>query len=202
MAKVLSRSGASLADVYDVEGSIAGIEQLETGELPIVHEMGGTVFSERLSANIRRNQAVALLQNVSFDITFVDFAEGISRILGVTVLASVVARVGRCQLSLRDPISGREIPFFIWDSLNNSESLIRIVENGGAAASQLALIGLFQTPNLQVGTGQPLRVGTEIVMRGNTLGFGAGAVTITGLVYIAFSQITGISSIGLPVPAW
>ena len=45
MVKILSQAGISLADLYNVEGSIAGIEQLDTRELPIVHEMSGTIFS-------------------------------------------------------------------------------------------------------------------------------------------------------------
>ena len=203
MTKILSQSGISLADVYDVEGSIAGVEQLLSEDVTLSHEMGSTLFSERLSGSIRRAQAVNIIQSATYDVTLVNFPTGVWRVLGITVLANIIGRVDRCQVSLRDPLSEREIPLFIWDSANNVETLIRIQDNGAAVGAQLALIGgQVQTPNLGIGTSQPQRVGQEIVLRGNTLAFGAGAVTLTVLVYIAFSQTTAVSSRGLPVPGW
>ena len=205
MPKVLSQSGITLADIYDVEGSIAGVEQLVAEDVTLHHEMGGTIFSERLSGTVRRVQSAALNQSVFFDLTMSDFPTGIWRVLGCLALANIAGRTSRLQIALRDPLAGREIPIFIWDSLNDAESLIRIIDDGAAAGSQLALIPsgqAVQTPNLGIGTSQPARVGQEIVVRGNTLAFGAGQVTLTVLVYIGFSQTTALSSRGLPVPGW
>ena len=205
MVKVLSQSGNSLADIYDVEGSIAGIESLETDELPIVHELGGTVFSERLSGEIARLSTGAILQDVAFDVILTSPPVGIYRVLDVLVITTASARVEFVQMSLRDPLTGREMPFFIWES-GDATTSIRIVENGGAAGTQTALLmfGNRAVPTMGIAEGQPRRVGEEIVMRGLASSFGAGTVTTIGLTYLASGEVSqgALSSRGLPVPAW
>lgn len=202
MVKILSQSGNSLADMYDVEGSSAGIEQLETRELPIVHELGATLFSERASGAVRRLQTAAVAQSTAFDIVINDLPSGLFRVLGVTVLASSGSRVAQAQVSLRAPLLNRDMPIFIFDTSNDDESIVRVVD-GGAAANFLALIP-HQTfsPNLCFGTGQPQNVGNEIALRGTTSAFGAGTVVVTALVYIGFSRVEGLSSRGIPIPGW
>jgi len=201
MVKILSQAGNSLADTYDVVGSVAGIDELETRELPIVHEMGGTVFSERLRGEIGRLPTAALNQSATFDISLA-LPEAVSRILAVLVLADTAARVDEAQVSIRQGVTGREMPIFLWDTADNVESTIRIIENGGAAGDQVALIpDPRQVPNMAFGTAQP--VGQSVlVFRGNTAAFGAGTVTLVALVYHAFSQLEGVSSRGLPIPSW
>lgn len=205
MVKILSQAGNSLADVYDVEGSIAGIDQLETRELGIIHEMGATVFSERLSGLIQFATTGALNQNVAFDIVSTGLPAGPFRVWGVFVQANVAARLDRVQISLRT-IGGREMPIFIWDTTNDIESDIRIIDeqNPAAVVNRIALVQANPAgmPSMGMGTGQPQRVGDEIVMRGLTTGFGAGTITIDGLVYTGFGEIRGISSRGLPIPGW
>ena len=204
MVKILSKSGDSLADTYDVEGSVAGIDQLETRELGIIHEMGHTVFSERLSASIRRGTSGAILQSTTWDLTIPDFPVTPFRVLGVVVVADA-GRVAFAQVSLQDASGDREIPIWIWDTDNDVQSDIRIVENGAAVANLLALVPSNNggtVPNLALGSEQPQPVGENVLFRGVTTAFGAGTVTCTALIYIAFSQIGGISSRGLPVPGW
>jgi len=202
MVKVLSQSGDSLADLYDVEGSIAGIEQLETRELPIVHEMGATVFSERLSGFIRRSVTGNVAQSTSFNITMAGLPNGIFRILGLAVLVDTVGRTAFVQVALRSIVGGREIPVFVWDTDNNVTSDILIVDDDAAAAVFGYLVpGPNLLPSLGVGVGQRQRVGEEIVMRGSTSAFGAGNVELTLLVYLGLTH-TGISNRGLPVPSW
>lgn len=205
MVKILSQSGNSLADIYDAEGSVAGIDQLETRELPIVHEMGGTVFSERCSAFIRRATTGALAQNLTWDVTLTDLPSGLYRVLGVLCVANQAARYSQAQGSLRDPLSGREMPFYVWDVNDDEETAIRLVENNAASANLRALrqshpIGL---PTLGVGDGQPQMVGQELVFRGLTSAFGAGTVTITLLIHLAFAAVGGLNdSRGIPIPGW
>jgi len=205
MVKILAQAGMSLADVYNVVGSVAGVEQIESREVSVVHEMGATIFSERFSGAIRRLTTGAILQSVSFDLTLADLPAGISRVLGVYVQADAATRIDRCQLSLRSVSDGREIPFFIWDA-TDSQRNIRIVENDAAVTNRVVLmpeLPLIQTmPSLAIGTGQPQQVGEEIVLRGLSSAFGAGTVTLVALVYLGFSRVQGISSRGLPVPGW
>jgi len=209
MTKILSQSGTSLADVYDVEGSIAGIDELISREVNLVHEMGGTIFAERVQGNVLPMSTGPLLQNVTFDETLTG-PEGVWRVFNVMVIANVAARVDRAQVSLRYPTVGREQPIFIWDT-NDGRSIsanIRIVESGGAVGNQVALIpSLFQVPSMGVGPSSPrsqAEGSTEIVFRGLSTGFGAGNITLVALIYIARLDllITGSTPYGLPIPGW
>ena len=207
MPKVLSQAGITLSDVYDVEGSVVGIEQLVAQEVRLEHEMGGTIFSERLSAAIRRQTTGAITQSTPFDLFMLNLPQGIYRILGVKVTADVVARVANVNLSVvgisATGALGQEMPFFVWDSGVDSEITLRTTDLGPAAANFVGLVtDRVQTPTIGVGDGQPQRVGPQIAMRGNSAAFGAGNVVVTAQVLIAFSQIEGISSIGLPIPGW
>jgi len=203
VVKILSQAGNSLADIYDVEGSVAGIEQLETRELPIMHEMGGTVFSERLAGSIRRGTTAALNQSTPFDVTLAGLPQGIFRILGITVLATS-GRTSHASVALRSVVQEREIPVFIWDNSDDQQSTIRLQDDGGAASDHTALIpSISLLPNLAIGRRQLRSVGDEIVFRGSTNAFGAGTNTLVVLVYQAFTDVgSNIAPRGLPVPAW
>lgn len=202
MVKILSQAGNSLADVYDVAGSVAGIEQLRTEELPIVHEMGATVFSERFSLFIRRAGTAALNQNTAFDVVLSDLPDIPWRLLNVTVLADVAARTTHAQVSLVATNNEREVPVFVWDTANDAESRVRIIENGGAVGNQVVLLANpLLVPNMGAGSDQPQGI-ADVAFRGLTSGFGAGTVQYVALYAIAFAQFTAPSSRGLPLPSW
>ena len=203
MVKILSKSGDSLADLYDVKGSIAGIDQLHTNELPIVHEMGQTVFSERLSADIRRATSGAIAQSTAWDVVITNLPNVPTRVLGAIIFADDGANVLRATLSIRDPLDEREIPILVWDT---SEEIVsaRLQDDGAAIGSVDLLVSPlnpFNLPTMLIGSDQPQPV-NEIAFRGNSSAFGAGTVTVTALIYNAFAQIGGISSRGLPIPGW
>jgi len=210
VAKILSQAGNSLADIYDVEGSIAGIETLESRELPIMHEMGKTVFSERFSCRILRATTGAMLQDVTFDLVLspasgAEAPPGIpTRLLGVTALSDSGGRIDTAAVMVREPVSGRESP--VWAHITaDGRMAVRIRENDGAAAPLDLLIpdpASVQLPAFVGGSEQPLFT-NEIAMRGLTGGFGAGDVTIFFLLYIAFAEVGVVpSSRGLPIPSW
>ena len=204
MAKILAQAGVSLADIYNVVGSIAGIEELITREVHPFHEMGHTIFSERVSADIIRATSGDILQNVDFDVVLDELGEVPSRLLGVCVLTDAVARLNYAQISVRDPTTEREIPLFVWD--NNEESMVvRIQENGAALTNwdylATALGGGAGVPSMLFSTAQPLDV-NEIAFRGRSAGFGAGTVEVVALLYQAGPQLKGLSSRGLPLPSW
>jgi len=203
MSKILSQTGISLADTYDVEGSIAGIENLESADVNLVHEMGSTIFSERLSGFVRRVTQTAIAQSTDFDMVMTGLPEGIYKILGITVLANIATRTTRIQASIRSTANGREVPFFVWESGNDTQSSIRIVEDGDAAAD-LIYFNVVQpfVPILGINRGQRQIVGDEIVCRGASNAFGAGTVQHTLLCYLALTHQGDISSFGLPVPSW
>lgn len=204
MVKILSQAGNSLADVYDVEGSIAGIATLETRELPIVHEMGATVFSERLTGSILRVATGDILQNATWDITTSDVgAVSFSRVLGCLVFTDSASRVSNVSVHIRDPLSGREVPIFAWD-LNEAALNLRMVDDGAAVATFEALsnaLNVATLPSFLIGSQQRNRIDT-LVFRGLMTGFGAGTVFARALIYNIFSETEGISSRGLPVPGW
>ena len=204
MPKVQAQAGMSLADAYNVQGSVAGIDELISREVHLQHEMGGTIFSERLSGRIVRATTGATIQNTAFDTELTGLPDGIYRVIGLTVLADVTGRLAFCQVSLRDTTNGNdnEIPIFVWDTDNDVTSDVRIDDNG-VLGNQVALVpaALPFVPVLCIGPDQPQQVGSQIFMRGLTTGFGAGDVTVVALAYLAF-QSGGVSSIGLPVPSW
>lgn len=205
MSRIQAKAGDSLADVYDVVGSIAGIDELVSKEVHPFHEMGATIFSERLSAAIRRTVTGDIAQSATFDIVLTDLPAGVTRILDVMVVnteTTTVARLDNMNVSARDPTSGREMILWAWDGAISNE---RIVENGQTPASHeiLERDGTISSLNLtmMVGEGQPQRV-NEIAIRGLTTAFGAGTIELIALIHILFSEVEGLSSRGLPIPSW
>lgn len=203
MTKVLSQAGISLSDVYDVEGSIVGIEELEAREVALVHEMGGTIFSERLSGAIRRISSGVLADSDTFDITISDLPAVPTRILNVAFASSVGGRIADAALYVSGSrTGGREIPLKLWDA---SEAIVtcRFSEDGDAAADFNFLVSTFSDkyPSMLIGVDQPQAI-DQMTFRGTATAFGAGAVTVFAYIYVAFGQIGGISSKGLPVPGW
>ena len=212
MVKILSRSGVSLADIYDVKGSIAGIEQLETRELPIVHEMGATVFSERYNTTIRGIVTGDIAQNITFEIALTSLPLAPTRLLGVQVLTDVGARILRCALSATNPIGAigggggaQDIPIWVWDATNALFETATLF-NDGASGNLDVLIphpGSLMFPTMVGGRGQGPDMVRDLRLQGRTTGFGAGTVAITALLYLGFAfDTTGLSSRGVPFPSW
>lgn len=204
MPKILSKSGDSLADIYDVKGSIAGIENLEPRDLPIVHEMGGTVFSERFSTQILKIESGDQLQSDDWGTLLTGLPNTVFRIMGVRVLVDETARVTLASLALRDPANARESPFWSWDNVLDDEENIRFSIDGAATAVEIFLrpnAANVQIPHTGTGSEQPQNTG-GIIFRGTTPAFGAGNVEAIAFVSIAFAEIGGVSSRGLPIPSW
>lgn len=203
MTKILAQAGISLADIYDIAGSIVGVEQLQSQEVSLVHEMGQTVFSERLTGTILRISTGNLLQNVTFGFTLTAPA-GVCRVLGVSLFTDVAARLINANLSLRDSVNEREMPLFIWDSTNDIESTMNI-DDDGTVGDVTALVQTSPQPgipNLVIGSTQRQSVGDLMRLRGTTAGFGAGNVVVTAIVYFGFASTTSISSFGVAIPGW
>lgn len=190
--------------MYDVVGSVAGIEQLESREVQLVHEMGATIFSERVSTAIRRVTTGAIAQDIQFNVFLTDLPATPYQILGVTVFASVAARVTRASVAVRQRNTIREFPIWMWDTADDAEVSLRLVDNGAAVGTVIALrpVQLLEAlPHFTTGSGQPQSV-PDIAFRGTAASFGAGTVIVTALLHVGFSEIGGISSRGLPIPSW
>jgi len=207
VTKVLSQAGISLADMYDVEGSIAGVEQLESREVQVVHELGATIAAERLVGNIVRLSTGALIQSSGWNLLFPSLPTTPFRILGVAVIAITAARVDNCQVSIRNNAvitDGVEIPIFVWDGTADAEVPFRWVNNGAAIAEGRYLRQAAPIVGMpSMGFGDTSREDTpSIVFRGSTTAFGAGTVEIVGEIYTASMALGGVSSFGLPIPSW
>jgi len=208
LTKILSRAGVSLADVYDVEGSIAGIEELESREVSLVHELGGTIFSERAGAQILRATTGDILQSVAWDVLVPGLTAVPMRILGVVVTSDNGARVRRAQVSIRNLAAiagGRDFPIFCWADDTDTVVSIRWVNDGAAAGSESFLRQADHgpaAPNLIFGS-DARRITPGIAFRGSALAFGAGTVEVIVEVYVAWAEVGGgVSSHGLPIPSW
>lgn len=202
MPKVLSKSGDSLADVYDVEGSIAGVEELLSKDINLVHEMGATIFSERLSTRMVDLTSGAIAQTLAFNVNFT--VTETARLLGIQVITSDPARLLRVQASITSPpaVDNQDVPIWLWDVAANGVTAARLLLAGTVTAVNL-LNPNFRPdiPNLLVGLGSP-RPASTISLRGFTATFGAGTVTTQALILLAFPQVGGLSSRGLPIPSW
>lgn len=204
MVKILSQTGMSLADIYDVVGSVAGVEQLESREVTLLHEMGATIFSERYSQFIRAGSSGAIAQSVNFNVVLNDLPSFPFRILGVSVFADAAARVALASVALRSASNDREIPIWIYDFNVDVEVLVRHSLDGAAVVNTTFLRPtqlLEAIPAMAAGLTQPQRV-NEIAFRGQAIAFGAGTVTVRMLLHLGFGQVGGISSRGLPIPSW
>ena len=211
--KVLSDSGRSLADIYDVEGSIAGIDQLRSEEVALTHEMGTSILSERMASTIHFIDDVgALAQNTNFGFRYVFLPNTIARLVNISVcvIAAEFGRIEQAQVSIEtiDPSAAvpvREIPIWIWTRVNDVESDARWSQEGAAPADFS-----FLRPSEGRGSELPyLTVGTlsrfsaaMIQFRGRTAAFGAGTVSPLLQLHVHFPLLAGVSSFGLPVPSW
>lgn len=209
MGKILSQAGDSLADSYDVAGSIAGVDDLLTQDVQLLHEMGGTIFSERLRSQTITMAAEGIAQNANFDATFAfdDLVDSPVRILGLQVVASVADSVQCCQVSIGGIGSSGEMPFFVYDHDDDEHGFIRLSVQGNAVATYFALSPRqIQVPNLITRTGDSSEM-PGLVLRGFCTGFGAGTVNITSIIHIAragfATPVAGDPrSHGLPLPSW
>jgi len=206
VVKVLSQAGSSLADVYDVVGSIAGIEELISRDVQLIHEMGGTVFSERLGSSVRRVSTGAINQSTTWDLITSNLPEGVTRIWSATVIATIGSRIDSCQLSIRNANQERETPLMVWDGTLDSTVDYRTVDNGGAVTvfSLLRPVdNLGNLPGMLTNNGHSPAFHTEsIAFRGLTTAFGAGTVEAIALLLLGLSDTVGLSAAGLPVPSW
>jgi len=203
MPKILSRSGDSLADVYDVAGSIAGIDNLQSADVNLVHEMGTTIFSERLTGIISSLPTAAIAQNLAFGAVF-SFAGQPSRILAAHVFPNQIeTRLDDVVINVQGPGTDlTEIPIWMWKQADGAQNVRFIFE--GTTTDNLFLtpaVNQITIPSLLLGSNAP-QAQSSIAIRGNTSGFGAGTVVITAIVYLAFAELGGVSSRGLPLPSW
>jgi len=209
MGKILSQSGISLADVYDVEGSIVGVETLLADEVQVVHEMGATIMAERLQSFFLRLLPTAPAQNANFSVSSGDLPDCANRILGATMLipAANAGDVNNASLSIQNGRIDREILFSTWDLATDPEIDVRFNDDGAGVASFTLLRPLVHSmPSLitRLGLGQAMPV---IRFSGSTTGFGAGTVPVMAIVHVCRptpeTPMAGQpSSHGLPLPSW
>jgi len=210
LSKILSQSGISLADTYDVEGSIAGVENLESRDVHLFDEMGARVFSERLHRFLVRMSPGAINQNTNFAAQAGGFPDSTNRILSVAVIVVLAeaTRLETAQISLRESADDfRELPIMVWDINDDPEVRIRWDDDGAGVASFVQLRPSTQmVPNLVTRFGTAGAMPT-IEFRGISGGFGAGTVTPIAIIDLLRPD-TGNpapgepSSHGLPMPSW
>ncbi len=209
MPKILAQAGISLADVYDVQGSIAGTEELASRDVSLMHEMGGQIFSERLLFFTETIDALAVNQSTEFEVEFAALPDCPNRILNCSVVINNATRVDSVQLSITPPAAdaGSDSPFFVWDTAVDIEQNILISLGGGAAGNRFCLSPLIQRTPTLITRGDVTQVMPTINMRGITSAFGAGDVSISGIVHLCRAQPESPapgapSSHGLPLPSW
>jgi len=204
MGKILSRAGTSLADVYDVEGSIAGVDQLLSEDVNLVHEMGSTIFNERLTGAISPVASAATAQSLAGSASGGAFTQTV-RLLGIQVVVDEVeTRLDEVTVLIAGP-GTTEIPIWTWVQADGA--ILQPMNLAGSVGDVLlltpALGRITLLPNLLFGDQPDGQVGgTTIITRFNTSAFGAGTIVVTTIQHIAFAATGGLSSRGLPIPGW
>jgi len=207
-AKILGEAGKSLADIYDVEGSVVDIEELDARVIQAVHELGEVINSERMGVAIIRMSTGDLLQTITFDVvTPVLDMPGITRVLGVMVFADG-DRVLTANVNLTNGAAQNELALWWWDPATDLALTGRVMVLGSIASRVLLRpsVNYANLPTLATGPGQRAQM-PAFSLRGITTTFGAGTVEITAHILIANADVkgTGIgapSNIGLPMPSW
>ena len=200
--KIRGRAGSSLGGNYDVPGGSIELGEIDGDAVHLVEEMGSRLFSERFSTSTRALSSTAQNQNTNFALFLGSLPDVPFRIQSVIVTVDVTSRLSRLSLALRSTRSGQEMPLFLFDG---NETTIDMDIDGGGTAARIALDpdqNYNPLPVLVAGPGQPQTMANFIVMRGQTLGFGAGTVIARAQFLLSFAQVGGISSLGLPIPSW
>jgi len=203
VVKILSQAGDSLADVYDVRGSIAGIDDLLSRDISLIHEMGATIFAERFRTTILRAPANAIAQSTTFNIVLAILQDSPVRVLGVQVITDDVSQLQRVAVHVRSENLARDFPIWIWDGTN---AITTTMEDDGAGVATFQVLTAsaqsLMLPSFAGGRDQALSA-SRVVLRGATNAFGAGTGFIRALVLLAFPEDrSGLSNRGLPIPSW
>jgi len=220
MPKILGDSGKSLGDAYDIEGSQIAIKNLNSEEgVTLVHEMGHTMFAERLFARILMWDSGLLNQSTSFYArsTQAGWAAGATapavpvRVYGCLAFIDVgdgwATHVTRCAILAHivddGTGEGQDFPVWVWNGTGNST--IRMQSSAATAVPQVGDAdpsqGVFPSPFLLQGGNRASQV-DELVLSGTTAAFGAGTTRITAKALIASPDPAGLSSLGVPIPSW
>jgi len=209
--KIQSQSGVSLADTYDVEGSIAGVENLESKDVSLFDEMGGRVFAERLRSFILNISTTAIAQSTTFDISFSGIPDSPNRIIAACLTAPVAGRVAHAALHLSQDTGDTfftDQPIVAWDDAVDPEVICRFALKGANQSNAIVMrpAGLAFEPLLMTRMAPDFTM-PELKLRGKSSAFGAGTIIVTAIVLIARANpettVAGTpSSHGLPVPSW
>jgi len=204
--KILTSSGSSLADVYDVEGSIAGVGQLDSEEVKTVHEMGATIQSERYSQRIIELASEDTASS-SWDVSF-GLGRNVTRILWWQILGTFAAQTEDLQLSLTTASPAGvlldDMPLLSWVLAAGDDATKAIdVLDSGVAVTQFLFVTRDQIghPVLAAGGNQVGPAMNQLTFRGNTSAFGGGTAIHRALICVGSAE-PNVRSRGLPLPSW
>jgi len=208
---ILGRPGFSLADVYEIEGSSVGVDDLQTKEVHLVHELGGQIVGERLRTFLHHFESADNLQSVAFDVADGQLNDVPCRILGLCVTTDTIARLTGVQVSLESADNAfGEFPLFVWSTGNDTETAFRYSQPGASPSTEGYLsvtdANQMQAHPTLAARGEDDLMG-NLVMRGDTAAFGAGTVKIHVMALIARCERIPSApgdpkNFGLPFPSW
>lgn len=208
-SKILGQAGTALADIYDVDGSVVHVDEIDASQVQGVHELGSTINSERMGSSIIRLATGDILQTIDFNVLLpATDLPGITRILGVMVMADA-DRVLNVQLSVGGAGALGEVVLFAWDATTDAAPISQRINVLGTVAGMFVFRPISPTgnvPGMMFGPGQRAQV-PILALRGTSTTFGAGNVDVTALIQVANADVTGTgtgapSNIGLPLASW
>jgi len=208
-SKILAQTGTSLADVYDIEGSIVGVDELEAHEVNVVHDLGPQIQSERLRSFIEVIDGGVVAQNITWGVALLPFPDCVNRIVTISVVSDVDSRILNCSVALKEGSSAIEYPLWVWDQTDDETSPYIWDDGSGSAVFNM----MRPIHNLPGGVpciatrGGDASDMPNLIFRGTSTGFGAGDVRARAIIQVIrpTSRVPAAgepSSHGLPFPSW
>jgi len=208
MGKFRSQAGISMAQSYQIEGGIVGVEELLSKEVHLAESFGERVFSERLQSFFIKISSGAIAQSLSWAVTAGGIPDSPNRILSVQCIigSGDASKIVNANVDIEDVSSGRELPIYVYDTDIDAERDLRWSDDGAAAANFSLLGHSLDVPTLITRFGDELLMPT-FMFRGRTTAFGAGTIEMFALIHMVRanpgSPTPGHpSSHGLPLPGW
>jgi len=203
LARILGTTGTSLADVYEVDGSIVDIDNLLSRDVNLVHDLGATMWAERVSQRLVQFTVAGVLQSADFGEVIFALPNTPARILAMTVFVDTASRLVRCAVSLRNNTLSASVeqPIWAWDEATEFTIRMAIGAGGVDLLTLLSKQEVDRIPLTRLGEDSPESM-ESLVVRGTTTGFGAGTLDITVNTLIEFAGLSGVSSHGVPLPGW
>lgn len=206
MASQQNDVGRSIAKLYDSPEQLRAGAELTDREIVLTHDMGQQVFAERHRV-VHRQATFAVAQSTAFD-QLIDGLPEQFQVLGVQVTVDTNGAIANLAVHAENEGHTLSNALFYWESAGGSSTVIRVAPGGdtNVLLPSAVCAALFPNRNLVLSRNtREATGGIALAVRGTTTAFGAGNVTITARLLLAFfNRQNSTMPLGAvaPFPSW